>query len=107
MDGKAPSGTHDESSALHRDCGCFRAGKELVALETLDAQRLLGGIGISSARLSGLASRAAPHPGGDPAFPPPGGPGGGAAADRPEREITLARLAAKWGFPAEAEQLWL
>jgi lipopolysaccharide biosynthesis regulator YciM len=30
-----------------------------------------------------------------------------AAADRPEREINLARLAAKWGFPAEAEQLWL
>jgi predicted Zn-dependent protease len=30
-----------------------------------------------------------------------------AAADRPEREIILARLAAKWGFPAEAEQLWL
>jgi len=30
-----------------------------------------------------------------------------AAADRPEREINLARLATKWGFPAEAEQLWL
>jgi predicted Zn-dependent protease len=30
-----------------------------------------------------------------------------AAVDRPEREINLARLAAKWGFPAEAEQLWL
>jgi len=30
-----------------------------------------------------------------------------AAADQPEREINLARLAAKWGFPAEAEQLWL
>lgn len=30
-----------------------------------------------------------------------------AAADRPEREINLARLAAKWGFLAEAEQLWL
>jgi hypothetical protein len=30
-----------------------------------------------------------------------------AAADRPEREILLARLATKWNFPAEAEQLWL
>ena len=30
-----------------------------------------------------------------------------AAADRPDREIHLARLAAKWNFPAEAEQLWL
>lgn len=30
-----------------------------------------------------------------------------AAGDRPEREIHLARLAAKWNFPAEAEQLWL
>jgi hypothetical protein len=30
-----------------------------------------------------------------------------AAADRPDREIRLARLAAKWNFPAEAEQLWL
>jgi hypothetical protein len=30
-----------------------------------------------------------------------------AAGDRPEREINLARLAAKWGFSAEAEQLWL
>ncbi|HEV2841547.1 MAG TPA: hypothetical protein VGW39_09510 [Chthoniobacterales bacterium] len=29
------------------------------------------------------------------------------AADRPDREIQLARLAAKWNFPAEAEQLWL
>jgi len=30
-----------------------------------------------------------------------------AAADRPDREIHLARLAAKWDFSAEAEQLWL
>jgi hypothetical protein len=30
-----------------------------------------------------------------------------AAADRPDREIHLARLAAKWNLPAEAEQLWL
>ena len=30
-----------------------------------------------------------------------------AAAERPDREIQLARLAAKWSFPAEAEQLWL
>jgi predicted Zn-dependent protease len=30
-----------------------------------------------------------------------------AAADRPDREIHLARLAAKWNFPAAAEQLWL
>jgi hypothetical protein len=30
-----------------------------------------------------------------------------AAADRPDREIRLARLASKWNFPAEAEQLWL
>jgi len=30
-----------------------------------------------------------------------------AAADQPEREINLARLAARWSFPAEAEQLWL
>lgn len=30
-----------------------------------------------------------------------------AAADQPDREIRLARLAAKWNFPAEAEQLWL
>lgn len=30
-----------------------------------------------------------------------------AAADRPDREIQLARLAAKWNFSAEAEQLWL
>jgi thioredoxin-like negative regulator of GroEL len=30
-----------------------------------------------------------------------------AATDRPEREIQLARLAAKWNFPTEAEQLWL
>ncbi len=30
-----------------------------------------------------------------------------AAVDRPEREIHLARLAAKWNFSAEAEQLWL
>jgi hypothetical protein len=30
-----------------------------------------------------------------------------AAAEGPDREINLARLAAKWGFPAEAEQLWL
>jgi thioredoxin-like negative regulator of GroEL len=29
-----------------------------------------------------------------------------AAADRPDREIRLARLAAKWNFTAEAEQLW-
>ena len=30
-----------------------------------------------------------------------------AAADNPSREIQLARLAVKWGFAAEAEQLWL
>lgn len=30
-----------------------------------------------------------------------------AAADQPDREIHLARLAAKWNFAAEAEQLWL
>jgi len=30
-----------------------------------------------------------------------------AAADQPEREIHLARLATKWNFPVEAEQLWL
>jgi cytochrome c-type biogenesis protein CcmH/NrfG len=30
-----------------------------------------------------------------------------AVADRPEREIHLARLATKWNFPAQAEQLWL
>jgi Flp pilus assembly protein TadD len=29
-----------------------------------------------------------------------------AAGDLPEREINLARLAAKWGFAIEAEQLW-
>jgi predicted Zn-dependent protease len=29
-----------------------------------------------------------------------------AAADRPDREIHLARLAAKWDFSVEAEQLW-
>jgi thioredoxin-like negative regulator of GroEL len=29
-----------------------------------------------------------------------------AASDRPDREIQLARLATKWNFPAEAEQLW-
>jgi hypothetical protein len=29
-----------------------------------------------------------------------------AASDRPDREIYLARLATKWNFPAEAEQLW-
>jgi len=30
-----------------------------------------------------------------------------AAADQPDRELRLARLAAKWNFSAEAEQLWL
>jgi Flp pilus assembly protein TadD len=30
-----------------------------------------------------------------------------AALDRPDRDINLARLAAKWGFAPEAEQLWL
>jgi hypothetical protein len=30
-----------------------------------------------------------------------------AAADRPDREIHLARLAGKWDFSVEAEQLWL
>lgn len=30
-----------------------------------------------------------------------------AAADRPDRELHLARLAAKWNFSTEAEQLWL
>jgi thioredoxin-like negative regulator of GroEL len=30
-----------------------------------------------------------------------------AAVDRPDREIVLARLASKWNFPSEAEQLWL
>ena len=30
-----------------------------------------------------------------------------AAADRPDRELRLARLAARWNLPAEAEQLWL
>jgi len=30
-----------------------------------------------------------------------------AALDQPEREINLARLASKWGFGIEAEQLWL
>ena len=29
-----------------------------------------------------------------------------AAADKPERELVLARLASKWNLPAEAEQLW-
>ncbi|HEX4629586.1 MAG TPA: hypothetical protein VH188_01345 [Chthoniobacterales bacterium] len=29
------------------------------------------------------------------------------AAEQPEREINLARLASKWNLPAEAEQLWL
>jgi hypothetical protein len=29
------------------------------------------------------------------------------AADRPDREIHLARLATKWNFSVEAEQLWL
>jgi hypothetical protein len=30
-----------------------------------------------------------------------------AAADQPERELNLARLASKWNLSAEAEQLWL
>ena len=30
-----------------------------------------------------------------------------AAAEQPERELNLARLASKWNLPAEAEQLWL
>jgi Tfp pilus assembly protein PilF len=30
-----------------------------------------------------------------------------AVNDKPDREINLARLAAKWNFQAEAEQLWL
>ena len=30
-----------------------------------------------------------------------------AAADQPDREINLARLASKWNLSAEAEQLWL
>jgi predicted Zn-dependent protease len=30
-----------------------------------------------------------------------------AAADQPEREVNLARLALKWNLSAEAEQLWL
>ena len=30
-----------------------------------------------------------------------------AAADQPERELNLARLASKWNLPIEAEQLWL
>ena len=30
-----------------------------------------------------------------------------AAGDKPDREIDLARLAARWNFNAEAEQLWL
>jgi hypothetical protein len=29
-----------------------------------------------------------------------------AAADRPEREIRLARLASKWNLPIESEELW-
>jgi hypothetical protein len=29
-----------------------------------------------------------------------------AAADKPDREINLARLASKWNLPAEAERLW-
>ena len=29
-----------------------------------------------------------------------------AAADRPEREINLARLASKWNLPIESEELW-
>jgi predicted Zn-dependent protease len=29
-----------------------------------------------------------------------------AAAEKPERELVLARLASKWNLPAEAEQLW-
>jgi hypothetical protein len=29
------------------------------------------------------------------------------AADQPDRELRLARLAVKWNFSAEAEQLWL
>jgi hypothetical protein len=30
-----------------------------------------------------------------------------AAAEQPERELNLARLASKWNLPTEAEQLWL
>ena len=30
-----------------------------------------------------------------------------AASEKPEREITLARLATKWNFTSESEQLWL
>ncbi|HEX4639986.1 MAG TPA: hypothetical protein VH252_01290 [Chthoniobacterales bacterium] len=30
-----------------------------------------------------------------------------AAAEQPERELNLARLASKWNLPIEAEQLWL
>lgn len=30
-----------------------------------------------------------------------------AAAEHPEREISLARLATRWNLPAESEQLWL
>ncbi len=30
-----------------------------------------------------------------------------AAAEQPEREVNLARLASKWNFSTEAEQLWL
>jgi hypothetical protein len=30
-----------------------------------------------------------------------------AASERTDRELNLARLASKWNFPAEAEQLWL
>ena len=105
---KLPVGAHHESSARHRDRGCFRRRKKLVAPETLDAQRLLGGIGISSAGLSGLRLEAvAPIRGRRRIFLALAFRGAGRGRSARSRNSTWRGSRRNGTSPAEAEQLWL
>ena len=86
----------------------FAEAKNWSRLETVDAQRRVGRLGISAPGLSGLRFEA----GAADLFAMRNFRGSGdsaerAAAEKPDREINLARLASKWNLPAEAEHLWL
>jgi len=54
MDGEIAVRNRHESAAGDRDRGRVCRGEKLVALETLDAERRVGRLGIFAARVSGL-----------------------------------------------------
>ena len=105
---KLPVGSHHEAAAGDRHRGCVRRSKKLVALETLDAQRLRGANrNIFAWPIRPMVRSNRANPAAEAEFSSLWRSAERAADERPERKFNLARLAMKWNFSVEAEQLWL